>query len=536
MVTKSITIKHISKLHIFQQAQVLGVSDFIDRKYTLTLPLVEDSYSRILVALKNYEPIAWLRFFPRRLLLYRDPNSSIERLLPAALIEFPITEHFIPELWSDLFDYAFGELFQQGSNHAGIYIPPEMNRHSVFLKNLGFNHVAECDSRPFLENLGFDKTCSLWVRKCQVARGYLRPDIYPEIAESGILYAADVSTAPNPDMEFWSQALIYSGYSGYPYLPNIFGTLIPSNVQKLLNVPCATGDIFRLLPVSNFNNLKLAIGVDIVQKNLEFAKVRLKYPQLDLLNMIVCHAFFRHRNNSLDIPIEQFISQLAHMCGRQGTSQEISEYYLQMDAAFGEVVLGGAITDWFALLKGLGRLLAQSPEPDIFISGGKGINTFDYCELIAKKIDENGIKRLLYLLKEDKLLSEVSKSGYIANRLYEKGIINFINADMFKLNLNVKFDCIFIWEAMLMVVGIGLENEFLSLLDNHLAKDGILIITGIRRPAGTWPQELYLCQKRLYLMNYNTQLTSITPQTSPWAFGYSKQINFPVLLAKKKGE
>ena len=55
MVTKSITIKHISKLHIFQQAQVLGVSDFIDRKYTLTLPLVEDSYSRILVALKNYE-------------------------------------------------------------------------------------------------------------------------------------------------------------------------------------------------------------------------------------------------------------------------------------------------------------------------------------------------------------------------------------------------------------------------------------------------------------------------------------------------
>jgi hypothetical protein len=528
-----INICRFASLPLLTRATSLQIPDLLCRSLDTSLPIREDRNEVNAVALLGEEVLGWVRFFPRRLLLYRDSQAGLERLRPAALIEFPVTERFTPDIWEALLEYAFAELFELGVGSAGIYLPPECSRHAAFLQKMGFYRFAECDSLPYIRAQGYSQTCSVWLRPCSAARGYLRPDMYGYLAKAGVLYTANVNTAPDPSAEFWSQSLVYSGYSGYPVLSDFLDTLVEDDVRSILSVPCATADLFRLLPTEKLKKLDYGTGLDITDRNLSFGKARLLQPHLDIISMLMCHAFFAYEKGGLSIDITELLAQLCAAAGRRLTVPEATEYYQQLQAAFAEVVLGGAITDWFALMKGFGRFLALSVEPNIFIAPKPNEDGFQYCvELAEKKIGPTSVLDIVNKLGLDALFEEEWENGREAKSAFESGRIELKNDDMFTMDLGKQYDLIFVWEAALMVVGANKEEAFLDRLRAHLKPKGRIVLTGIRAAEGQWPRDLTIMMHMFSKSNFKTSLIGIKPRPARWAFGYIMDSWFPVLIAQ----
>ncbi len=528
----NLKISNFSSLSVLEQATCLQLQDLLNRNIDLSLPVYEDTNKKIVVAFDNEKPVGWIRFFPRRLLLHRSANVGLDFFKSAALIEFPVVERFEPYNWEALIEFALGELFQIGASWAGIYLPTESKRHVEFLETLKFVKYADCDNIAFLRTQGYERACGLWMRKCPVARGNRRPDLYPYLDRAGILYTADLTTAPDPSPDFWTQALLYSGYSGYPWLHNILDTFIDKGTKSILSIPCATADLFRLLPAEKINALEFGMGVDIVERSIDFGKIRLKYPHLDIINMLLCHMFFAHKNGTLNISIIDFLKKLCEMTGRSLDTAEAEEYYLQLQAAFMEIVSGGAITDWFILMKGLGRLISLSPKSNIFIEPEKDDDSFRHIINFADKIREENIKEFIHELGKDALFSQDFACGHAAKILFANKKIRLEKQDMFNLSIQRKFDVIFIWEAALMIAGAGKELIFLDKISPHLSRKGRIVFTGIRNQQQQYPRELEIIKKILSERGFDVSLIGIKPRAEDWAYGQVSNVWFPVLIAQ----
>ncbi len=519
------SIVHFSELSLDQRVNCAAIGDFLERDIALFDDREVDA--RILVALDGNVPVGWIRFRPRRFYTFSDGGNS-SKMRASATIDFPVTVRYQPHIWNTLFDATLGSLFTMGIGWSATPVPEGAHGPIRFLEGIGYQRLG--DTRSPNQVRGTTVAMHVYIRKCTAARGFIRPNLTPEYTRVPLMFTAAAATAPRPERDAWDAQLIYSGYSGYPWITSVLRYLLEPGAS-LLSIPCATGDLFRFMPVSMIPKFRRGLGVDILERNTDFAKRRLEDPNVDLLNMAL-NVFFWIADNgtwSTAEAQEHFVN-ICGIAGRLMLPDESGDYFGQTLAIHREVIRGGAITDWFAATKALATLLTCSPTPSIVRPSGRTVSQlFDRCLDITDRYGREifdfvaaGVAPRGHFDEEE---TRASGMHHIASRT------EFINENMFDLALGERFDVVFVWEATLMTAAVGREIEFVETLLRHVKPGGSLILTGIRSETGNAGRELLTVGSALKEMGCRVRYGSILPKPARWAIPFVGTPRFPYMVA-----
>jgi SAM-dependent methyltransferase len=521
-----ISVLPLVQLNLAQRTSCADIGDFLERDIALFDDRQVDA--QVVVAVNEGMPVGWIRYSPRRFFNYSD-GSTEGKMRSAAIIEFPVTNRYRPVVWSALFDAVLGALFEIGIGWSATSLPEGARGPAQFLEDVGYERLGEARSDLVERPVAWQ----VYIRKCTAARGFRRLDLTPGYTNVPFLLTATAATAPKPERESWEPRLIYSGYSGYPWIPGVLRYLLEPGAT-LLSVPCATGDLFRLMPVAMMPSFRHGVGVDLLERNVMFAKGRLEDPNIDLLN-IALNSFFWSADRSIWSQDEsrELFQEICGLAGRLMLPDEASDYFSQIQAIHREVVRGGAITDWFAATKALATLLTRSPSPSIVRLSSAGNEMFTQCASISERFG-----RLIY----DFISTSLFPSGYFdeeetraagTHRVASR--TEFVNDNMFTMQLNERFDVVFVWEAALMAASVGREVELVENLLRHVKPGGCLIMTGIRTDSGHIGRELSTAGSVMAAMGCRVTYGTVLPRASRWAIPFVSTPRFPYLAAIPKG-
>ncbi|GAB1692271.1 hypothetical protein [Krasilnikovia sp. M28-CT-15] len=457
---------------------------------------VDDLYERVYVAYgeNRADPVGRISVYPQRLLPYRDPDTGGAKLLSAALVEFPTTAFMAPDVWDMLFEAALAHV-----TTVGVYLPPECRRHVDYLQGLGFKRYAD----------DYDSTRSLYLRHGPTGD---RPPVYPILPGTNLMRTANASSALMPETEAWAAVENYSGFSGYAWLTPLLDSLLGSPT-RLLSMPAGTGDVLRLLPERLLHTVEACVGVDILDRNIEFARARAAHPHVDTLNMLVSATFLEAGVTGDPAPALALLREVCARAGRPVGYDAARDLYIELRAVAGEALTCGGIADWFALTKGIGRFVA-------------GPDTLMPSVALADAIGPDGVRAL------------AARHGGLPDpasfvELRDRGGVAFETGDMFAYRSARRFDTIFVWEAMLIVAAAGRQREYVEMIDANLATGGTVVLTGIRRDDGRPGRDLEILAAEFRRTGYTVVVTDASPPTSRWARGLLPQPVFPVLIATR---
>jgi hypothetical protein len=491
-------VETFDQLTPIERAEAFGIPDFLERETSRRMQRVDDLYETIHVVYDDDRdrPLGRISVFRRRLLAHRDPDTGAAKLLGAGLIEFPVTPLMVPEIWDILFERALATL-----PTAAVYLLPECRWQVDYLSGLGFKRYADdCDSPR-----------SLYVRH----------------EDSG----------QRPETGAWTAIENYSGFSGYAWLTPLLDSLLDSP-RRLLSLPAGTGDVIRLLPERVLADVHSCVGVDILDRNVEFAEARVGRPYLDLLNMAVCATFLEARVTADPGPALELLHDICAGAGRPLSDEEAGDLYVELRAVADEALTCARHADWFALTEGIGRLAVPSDRP---------------CVSLVDKLGEEGVRSLLAgrpaLPSLPALDALDAPDSFTALR--DRGGITFETADMYAFRSARPFDTIVVWEALPTVAAAGRQSEYVEMIDANLATGGTVIMAGIgraadtghdagighaagaRRVTGRCGRNLEIFAEAFAATGYATALTEASPPSDRWARGYLPQPVFPVLMALK---
>jgi hypothetical protein len=527
---QGLSAQPLSALTIARRAECAAIGDFLERPGFLFDDRAVDAVT--VIAMRGESPAGWIRFYPRRLVQYIAGTVGV-RMRSAAIIDFPVTGRLDSAVWLLLYDAALGALFETGIAWSVTHLPKGANGAGQFLEQIGYGPLGEAP--PSLSNDGLYALHDIYIRKCTAARGFIRPDLTPEYSKAPVLTTATVSTAPRPERTTWESQVIYSGYSGYPWLSHVLERLLDPGAT-LLSVPCGTGDLFRLLPASMISRYRRGVGVDFLDRNTSFARARLIDPNVDLVNMALNCFFGMVRKGYWPLDeARQMFESICNVAGRLMVADESTNYFGQICAIHRESVRGGAITDWWAASKALATLLLCSPTPSVVRSSGRTVaDVFTRCVEIARLFGRDIFDHMCAsLLSRSYFEDELTRAAGI-QRIEAR--TEFVNEDMFTMNLSERFDVVFVWEATLMTAGVGREIEFVENLLRHVRRGGCLVLTGIRSPEGRIGQELMTVGSAMSKMGCQVYCGSIRPRASRWAISYAENPRFPYLVSVPSGE
>ncbi len=154
--------------------------------------------------------------------------------------------------------------------------------------------------------------------------------------------------------------------------------------------------------------------------------------------------------------------------------------------------------------------------------------------MLVRKIGEPRVRNMLdkykatALLDDDILSWEPCKYGMAL----DQGMLSFVHADMYELELNRRFDVILVWEAALMVVADNRQDQFAAMLKRHLSDRGLIVITGIRTSQPFFPHELVILGRQLADQGFSVTTGNMRFQPAPWAFQSIQEKWCPVLVAQ----
>ena len=522
MAEQQVVVTGVRDLTPYQRARAAALPDFLERADDDPGRTVDDVYESAYVAFVGEEPVGRISVCRRRLLPYRDPGTGAAGLLDAGLIGFPVTPGIAPDVWRALVDTALAELFAVGTDLAAVYLPPECRRHADFLGELGFKRYADAERPTPAE--AFAVPCTLYVRQATAHRGYRRPDVYPISTAVNLLPTANASTALRPESGPWAAVGNYSGFSGYAWLTGLLDGLLGAP-RRLLSIPAGTGDAVRLLPARVLATLHSAVGVDILDRNVAFARARLDYPYLDVLNMTLCTAFLEAQATADAQPVLELLCDVCARAGRPLSADDARELYVALRAVTAEALACGGIADWFAPTKCVGRFVADPAQADL---AGPGL---DECVALVDRLGDEAVRALV--ATHGHRPAQPHQLG-VLDQLRDRaadGALTFETADMFTYTGAEPFDTIFVWEALLIVAGAGRERDFVDMVDRNLAGGGTAVMTGIRRADGRWGRDLEIVRDEFAARGYATTLTVSRPAADRWARGFLPRPEFPVLLA-----
>jgi hypothetical protein len=497
------TVENLTDLTPAQQARAWQIPDFLERQPGRRADSVDDLYERVYVAHDGDrdDPAGRISVFGQRLLPYRDPDTGGAKLLSAALVEFPTTAVMAPEVWDALFLTALAQV-----PTVGVYLPPECRRHVDYLSGLGFKRYAD----------DYDSTRSLYLGHGATAGR--RPAVYPISPGTNLMRTANASSALMPETEAWAAVENYSGFSGYAWLTPLLDGLLGSPT-RLLSMPAGTGDVIRLLPERVLGTVEECVGVDILDRNIEFARARADRPYLDVLNMLVCAAFLEARVTGDPVPALSLLRDVCARAGRPLDDGVARDLYVELRAVAEEALTCGGIADWFALTKGIGRYVGgqDTPAP---------------CVSLVDAIGAGGVRALATTHGNLPAPDRYAAPDAFA-ALRGSGAVSFEAGDMFGYRSARPFDTIFVWEAMLIVAAAGRQREYVEMIDANLAAGGTVVMTGIRRDDGRPGRDLEIVEAEFRRGGYATVVTDAAPPTDRWARGLLSQPVFPVLIATK---
>jgi hypothetical protein len=498
------------------------MGDFLERDICFFDDRAVDA--QVLVAVISSVPVGWVRYSARRFFKYVD-GHRVARMRPAAVVNFPVTSSLRPDVWLKLYDAVLGSLFEIGIGWSATYLPRDAHGPAEFLDSIGYESLGSgiSPSDPF----GVQE---IYLRKCTAARGFIRPDLTPEYAKAPLLDTAAAATAPRPERASWESQLAYSGYSGYPWITTFLKNVLEPR-STLLSVPCGTGDIFRLMPVSMIQEFRRGVGVDLLKRNTDFAEQRLVDPNIDLLNMAL-NSFFWAAGKGIWQPDEarEIFNDIAGLAGRLMLSDESSDYFSQIQSIHHEAVQGGAITDWFAATKALATLLTCSPTPSIVHTSGRTApEIFARCSDVASQYGRPIFNYLSTTIFPRSYFVEEETRAAGLHRIQSR--TEFTNENMFTMELNERFDIVLVWEATLMTAAVGRETEFVENLLRHVKRNGCLLLTGIRADDGRVGQELMNAGAALAKAGCEVSYGSMRPRATSWAATFVDTPRFPYLAA-----
>lgn len=511
-------------LSFYERSRISGLRDILLRRPAPFYRSPNQELEWTKVIFEHGSPVGFVSYQLQDVIVYISEVTGRESLLLGSLLHFPVTNTFAPPIWNPLIHEALDALAKLGATEVYTYVPNHGHRYRAYLRELGFQEMGYCDNAEYLASLGFAQTCTV-LAKSFSDRTQGQVDAYPYLAGSFVQLQADVRNAPRSNILDWEKAYMYSGYSGYPFMPDFLRKIVDRDVRSILSVPCATGDVLRFLPYSALPALESVVGVDVTPRFVAFAKERMQDPNIDLLNRFLCWAFYQdiagYTHGRARKILDQIWARLDVSIGEHDRLQT----YAQMCAMFQRGVISGAIADWFCLTKGTAEVSFRDQHLDMF----------DKAATLSARLGEDFIHSLFQEYQAAFMLEDDVDSRNACRQMLDRGVAELVCWDMYDLDLNRRFDLILVWEAALMVVADGNQEQFVAMLKRHVNEGGYLVLTGIRMTQPTSPHELVTMAKLLTKSGFAVVTANLRFQPAAWSYRPIQEKWAPTLIARARG-
>jgi len=521
-----IKIKEVSILSNEEKMQALAIPDFFNRNKSPDLSL---NNMKILFnqgkakGYINYNSDSWVTF--------RDPFTLLERHCNnGGYLEFPVTEVYFPEYWKALIQLCTDYLKKEGKEWAFIECPADSQQAINTIASLGFKSLGQSVNVNNQKSLGYtEQTIVFGKHLGNKTKNFNSVNLFPYAGSSKIRSQAKSSDAPTPDSIFWNDASsLYSGFSAYPFMEHKLEELIGKhNFRSFLSAPCATGDALRFLPIKE--TYEKLVGMDITPVSLYFAEARLKNPTFDVFNRFLINLFYDHALSATisKDDIIHLLKEIGHIFDLNLSETQWTNIFVQMKSAFITCIKNPVIADYWILLKGIAAYVFQKD----LKSGSHPLS------LIIKLFDsKNFIESIYWSISKFynwtafKLTQEL---GEQASRLFTENKIELKNKNVLELEDNEieQFECIYIFEALLMFHAAGKEKMFLDTMIQRLKPCGTIILTGIRNNTKLIPVELKKASQYLKDRGFKTYEISVRIEPKCLIHADMNEQNTPFIYA-----
>jgi hypothetical protein len=511
-------VRTLDSLTSAERVLALRIPDLLERpmsaKFRDDYPFAQ---TLVLYEVDDAVPRGRITLYPHRLAPFREIDTGRERFADVALLCFPTTPTEDRQLWDELFDRAEAIAASFSPAAVAVYLPSDCVHQADYLVSRGFARHGDADSSTALEMTELPVPSVLY-RRADVASHDTRR-LYP-LSETRLMRFANTSTALKPEPDAWHAVSNYAGFTGYAWLSNMLDDLLPS-CSRLLSAPCGTGDVIRMLPRRILSGLQYCAGVDVLPRNVRFARGRLSDPYVDLLNIFLCSTLLDAARAGSGESALSALHDLAETLGHPLSDEAANSLYVQLRAVALESFGCGGIADWFAALKMIAiAFLQPPPEQDPLDAALECVALLGHA-----RIDELFSRHPRFCPPQLQLASSLSE-------LQKAGAFDVFQADMFVYDAADPFDAVFVWEAMAMISSVGRQGDFTKMLARNTTDGATVVMTGMRRDDGLPGRDLELAADALSDVGYDSTIHSIAPIAASWAPGLSRP-TFPVLIATR---
>ncbi|MEO8381245.1 MAG: hypothetical protein ABI779_16415 [Acidobacteriota bacterium] len=458
-----------------------------------------------------------------------------------AIVDFP----FAPESptydedCAGLLDAALAALRERGPAMAALCLLPESEvRQASILKRAGFRPQERmCLETEILQERGFGQSSQrvvLFSTDAPLFDPATTPDPLRQLTDDPvnlrIFSNAQTKIRLQPTFEFWGAIQLYTTYSAYPFIPQFLERLhsqfaIPP-ARRLLVTPCAGGDFLRLWPRGS-GVPDHAAAVDIRPDLLQIASLRLRVPEVDILNLALCEVL--HQVVAGDGRIEDGLQEaLNALCvSLNATSRRVALRYDDPDSlpliarAFDQILQNRAIPDWYFPLK----ILASADVAASNVIRADVLAGWIKCHAEAIR---NAVEMLTPL------------TASIRDKYRNTGLGSVTRLSLADLTHDETipqgpFDLILCWEFIHVFHDFAALGRFIDSLLARLAPGGTLVITNIRELSKRTPHEQEWAREHLEnsAVPYRAGFVAISDTETMHRLPFERRLHaqYPVLVA-----
>lgn len=436
------------------------------------------------------------------------------------------------------------DLLQQRYPPSKIYclIPVSAKRQATILRAHGFEAQARtCLETEILNEHGYgrDDEIEIYERPPDANDG---PDPLRQLTarETDLRIFSNAQTKIRlvPTLEFWGTIQLYTTYSAYPFIPQFLRQLRSEldmrPLRRVLVAPCAGGDFLRLWPL-DIGVPEESSAVDIRDDLVRLARLRIRVPEIDILNLSLCELLYQVviRDGAIDDAVRE---EVAGVYRRLGLTRS-EPGFLRFDdpaslpllaRAFDEILRNRAIPDWYFPLKILASAHPETVDPartDILI---------DWLDQRTEEI--RSVVASLGALGRDANGAGI-REKYARTCLAEAKVHV---ADLLRTRSVPAgpFDLILCWEFIHVFHDPVALGGFIDSMRERLAPGGHLIITNIREPSETVPDEQEWARQHLRAKGIPFEARFIgisgTGATGSVPFERRLHAHYPVLIVEAR--
>src|ERR1043165_5939458 len=435
------------------------------------------------------------------------------------------------------------DILRQQSPPSKIYcfLPASARRQAAVLEAYGFEAKAlTCLETEILSEHGFARSEGIEIYERPAAASGSDPlrQLTAREADLRIFSNAQTKIRLQPTLEFWGAIQLYTTYSAYPFIPQFLQRLRHEldidSLRRVLVAPCAGGDFLRLWPL-DIGVPEESSAVDIRDDLVRLARLRIRVPEIDILNLSLCELLYQVviRDGAIDDAVRE---EVAGVYRRLGLTRS-EPGFLRFDdpaslpllaRAFDEILRNRAIPDWYFPLKILASAHPETVDPartDILI---------DWLDQRTEEI--RSVVASLRALGRDANGAGI-REKYARTCLAEAKVHV---ADLLRTRSVPAgpFDLILCWEFIHVFHDPVALGGFIDSMRERLAPGGHLIITNIREPSETVPDEQEWARQHLRAKGipFEARFIGISGTGATGSVPFERRLHarYPVLIVEAR--